>query len=553
MPLSKKTKKNSKGGEARKQGKAALSAWILPLATGLALAAAFPRIGQGWLGWAAWVPILVFVAQTERRRGAFAGGWLAFAVEFFILLRWMPDVMGRYGGMAPLLAWAAYALLVAVLACYPAAACLFTRHLMSASPRRGCARDIQRREWPLLLFPFAWVAVEFLESVSPIEGLPWLLAGYTQTRFPAVLQTADLAGVYGVSFLVMSVNTALAWLWLRRRRRGLGAYAPLGAAAALFLGALLYGQGALRRWEETGAPFHAALLQGDISVDDTWEAMDDKFAAGYVRAAGRLAPPVDLLVLPESPVTRRFLTDARYRRTMEALARRYPLGLVFNNVNLGKRADGTEARYNSAFFLDGGGRLAGVYDKIHLVPFGEYVPYKDLFFFAESVSSEMGGFDAGTEARVLRLGGRPANAVVCFEAAFPDLVRRFVAQGSQLVVNLTNDGWYGVSDAPYQHLEIARVRAVENRRYFLRAANSGVSAVIGPTGRLQGATGLMREAVCRGDFAFIGEKTLYTRYGGVFIWLCAIICAVAGLSVAGRRVFGRFLKVISGRGSDNDA
>jgi apolipoprotein N-acyltransferase len=493
------------------------------VATGLLSAAAFPRLHQGWLGWVAWVPLLVFVARSQSRRLAFAGGWLAGVVEFFILLRWMPEVMGRHGGMPPLLSWVAYTLLIAILACYTAAACLFVRHLI-----------FRRDDRMLLLFPFVWVVVEFLESVSPIEGLPWLLAGYTQTRFPAVLQIADLAGVYGVSFLVIAVNTALAWLWLRKGR-GRAAFAPLVLAGVLFIGALLYGWWALERWDGSDAPFHAALLQGNISVEDSWDVMNDKFEQGYVRMADKLAGDskeqkerIDVMVLPESPTPRYFQTDADYRRAMEALARRYPMGLVLGNVNLRERPDGTEAHYNSAFFLDGGGRLTGVYDKIHLVPFGEYIPYKRLFFFAETVSKEMGGFDAGKDVKVLRLGGHPANAVICFEAAFPDLVRRFVNQGSQVIVNLTNDGWYGVSDAPYQHLEIARVRAVENRRYFLRAANSGVSTVIEPTGRFQMATGLMQEAICRGDFAFIEEKTLYTRYGNVFIWLCVIICAVAG-------------------------
>jgi apolipoprotein N-acyltransferase len=493
------------------------------VATGLALVAAFPRASQGWLGWAAWTPLLVFVAQARRRRGAFAGGWLAFAVEFFILLRWMPEVMGRYGGMAPLLAWAAHALLAAVLACYPASACLFVKHLMV---RRGGA------PWALLVFPFAWVAVELLQSVSPMGGLPWLLAGYTQTRFLTLIQCADVAGVYGVSFIVVSVNTALAWMWLRRGPRGFAAYAPPVAAGALLLAALAYGHAALQRWDGAGHAeprYHAALLQGNISVEDSWEAMNEKFEAGYVRMADRLDAPVDLLVLPESPAPKRFQSDGGYRRTMEALARRYPLGLVLSNINARERGDGTEARYNSAFFLDGGGRLAGVYDKIHLVPFGEYIPYGWLSSFAETVSQDVGTFADGSDQRVFGFGGHPVNAVICFEAAFPRLVRGFVAQGSRLIVNLVNDGWYGVSDAPYQHLEIARVRAVENRRYLLRAANSGVSAVIGPTGRIQGATGLMREAVCRGEFAFIAEETPYARYGDVFPAICVIICAVVGM------------------------
>ena len=500
--------------------------FVLPMVTGLLLAAAFPRADQGWLGWVAWIPLIIFTARARNRRMAFAGGWLAGAIEFFILLRWMPEVMGRYGGMPLFLSWAVYLLGIAVVACYTAVACFFVRHLLF---RHG--------ERMLLLFPFVWIVIEFLESVSPVEGLPWLLAGYTQTRFPAVLQTADLAGIYGISFLVIVVNTALAWLCLRKGR-DFAAWLPAMVAGGFLGVALLYGHIAMQRWEKIDARFHAALLQGNLSVEDARDLLRDKFEQGYVRMADRLATEspdsVDLLVLPESPAPKYFQFDEDYRRTMETLARRYPLGMILSNINIEERADGTEAYLNSAFFLDGDGKLTGIYDKIHLVPFGEYVPYKKLFFFAETVSGEMGGFTAGKDTRVLRLGDHPANAVICFEAVFPDLVRRSVKQGSQVIINLTNDGWYGVSDAPYQHLEIARVRAVENRRYFLRAANSGVSTIIDPIGRMESSTGLMQEAICRGNFAFIEAKTIYTRCGNYLIWLCAIICACGSL-VRGRR------------------
>jgi len=507
--------------------------------TGLILAAAFPRANQGWLGWAAWVPLILFVAGTRSRRAAFAGGWLTGVIGFFILLWWMPDVMANYGGMPSLLSWAAYALLIAVLACYPATACAFTRHLMF---RRG--------ERYLLLFPFVWIVMELVASVTPFGGFPWLLAGYTQTRFLTVIQISDTTGIYGVSFLLLCFNTALAWLaWILfyketrqhgerppariffRRFLNLEAFAPLVAAFVLLSIVLVYGHAAVNRWENSEAPFSAALLQGNLSVDDTHEALYEKFERGYLRMADTLDPgTVDILILPESSAPKLFQGDDSYRRAMENLARRYPFGLVLSNINYIERQDDETWEYfNSAFFLAGDGSLAGVYDKVHLVPFGEYIPYKKFLFFAETISKEMGGFSEGDELRILPLGGRPANAVICFEAVFPDLVRRFSARGSQVIVNLTNDGWYGVSAAPYHHLEIARVRAVENRRFFLRAANTGFSAVIKPTGHIASQTGLGEEAICLGRFGFIEEKTFYSRCGNVFAWLCVVISTAAGI------------------------
>ena len=507
--------------------------FLLPAISGLVLSAAFPRASHGWLAWIAWLPLIFFVARTGSRRNAFMGGWFTGVIESFILLWWMPDVMANYGGMPSFLSWAAYTLLIAVLACYPAVVCAFTRHLMF---RRG--------EICLLLFPFVWIVMELAASVTPFGGFPWLLAGYTQTRFIPVIQISDITGIYGVSFILICVNTALAWFFHSETpQRGISSkqgfirrflarenFMPLVSAAALVACVLVYGYIAVKRWEKIDAPYQAALLQGNLSVDDAYDTLYEKFEKGYVRMADTLAPnSADILILPESSAPKLFQGDESYRRAMEKLAQRYPLGLVLSNINYKERQDGTWEHFNSAFFLAGDGSLAGVYDKIHLVPFGEYIPYKKLLFFAETVSKEMGGFNEGDELRILPLGGRPANAVICFEAVFPDLVRRFSARGSQVIVNLTNDGWYGISSAPYHHLEVARARAVENRRFFLRAANTGFSAVIEPTGRIASQTGLGEEAICLGRFGFIEEKTFYSRFGNVFAWLCVIISLSAGI------------------------
>jgi apolipoprotein N-acyltransferase len=234
------------------------------------------------------------------------------------------------------------------------------------------------------------------------------------------------------------------------------------------------------------------------------------------------SPKVDLLILPESPSPLTFQSDASYRRSLEDLARRCRLCLVFNNVR-SKKTENGERYFNSAYFLDGDGKLADIYDKVHLVPFGEYLPAKRFLFFIRTISSDVGEFSPGSDLRVARIGGHRLSAGICFEAVFPELMRAFVRSGSQLIINLTNDGWYGESAAPYQHFAIARWRAIENRRYLLRAANTGISAVIEPTGAIQAATGILREAICEGRIAFLSQRTFYTRYGDVLVIGCAII------------------------------
>jgi apolipoprotein N-acyltransferase len=212
--------------------------------------------------------------------------------------------------------------------------------------------------------------------------------------------------------------------------------------------------------------------------------------------------------------------------------------LICNNIRVEDGASGP-IYYNSALYLDGSGKAAGIYDKMHLVPFGEYIPMRDVIPFMRTITQDVGGFQRGSRYVHFTLGGHPVNVVICFEAIFPDLVRRFVRGGSHHIVNLTNDRWYGSSSAPFEHFNIARWRAIENRRYFLRAANSGITAVVEPSGRIQGATGILRQAVYEGRFAFVTQQTFYTRYGDAFIFLCAIIvigCAIIVFAKSPKRI-----------------
>ena len=497
---------------------------FLPALTGILLAASFPRAGQGFLAWVAFIPLFIFIFKTRTSGRAFWAGFAAGAVQLFILLIWMPAVLANYGGLSKALAWLAYGLAVSMLACYPAAACAITKFMM-----KRCGDS-----W-LLMLPFIWVITEYAQSVSPFGGFPWLLTGYSQTNWLALIQIADVTGVYGISFLILWANAALAWNWLHRRSawriRG-----SLVAAAALITGCVIYGSVSLRKWEKIRPEYEAAMLQGNLGIEEPEQVLIDKFKNGYARMADRLGPPqVDLLLLPESPSPVAFQYDPAYSRVLEKLARRYALGLVFNNIRYLETAGDY---FNSAYFLDGDGNRTGTYDKIHLVPFGEYIPLKRILSFAETITKDVGGFSPGKNYLVVRMRGRPASAMICFEAVFPGLVRRFVQNGSQLIINLTNDRWYGDSSAPYQHLAIARWRAVENRRYLLRAANSGITALIEPTGRIQSSAGLLQEAVCRGRFAFLAGVTPYTRYGDVFVFLCAIIIG----SLLVRETFGGLIK-----------
>ncbi len=487
----------------------------LPALSGILAWTSFPRMNQGYLAWVALVPLLLFVARQKKSHYAFLGGMITGLLLFFGLLIWIPRVLTVYGGMPAPVAWALYLLLVTVLGCFPAAACALTRYSMNR-----CGPSY------LLVFPSAWVTLESVRSLVPFGGFPWLLFGYSQTDYLNLIQVADIVGVYGISLLIVWVNTALAWIilgrWHRRQR-----FTPVLAGVASVALCLVYGTIALRRWDQIKPQYNTALLQGNLSVDVPESALRSKYQQGYVKMVESLrSAHIDLLVLPESPSPLYYQYDQSYRETMNGLARRFPMGMVFNNIYF-RDVDGTLRYFNSAFFLDQDGTEVGRYDKNHLVPFGEYIPWQKLFFFSETISKDIGSFYPGTERNTVLLGGHPLNVLICFEAVFPDLARDFIHRGSQLIINLTNDGWYGDTAAPYQHLAMARWRAIECRRYLLRAANSGISAIVAPSGRVEVQTGLYREDVAVGRFSFLSHVTIYVRHGDALPILCAIICFLA--------------------------
>jgi len=497
---------------------------LLPVITGLLLFCSFPKINQAWLAWVSLVPLLFFLASVRNLRVAFLGSLIAFWIQAFLLLAWIPSVLVHYGGTGFALAWFLFAMLAVYLALFPAFACLIIRYGMNRKGNRF-----------LLIFPFAWLSMEYAISHFLFGGFPWLLMGYSQSSFALLMQCADLAGVYGISLVVVGVNTAIAWYFLRRPQKG--AYWPVCLTALLVLGCLWYGTLAERAWGGVAASHGVAMLQGNLSADDPPDVLAWKYQDGYKEMVRKLGSGNDdLLILPESPTPALYETDPSYRAVMRQLARGFPMGMVFNNIGTGLGSAG-ELYYNSAYFISQDGSALERYDKIHLVPFGEYIPYKDLFFFAGSITRDVGSFSAGSQYLTPAIDDKPVSAIICFEAVFPDLVRRLVQKGGRLIINLTNDAWYGDSAAPYQHFTIARWRAVENRRFLLRAANSGISAVITPTGEVKSATRILDKAVCHGQFAFLDDHSIYARFGNFLLIPCVIIVvwAIAYVCLKGNK------------------
>lgn len=481
---------------------------------------AFPRPGWDLLGWVALAPVLALAATARAPRGALLEGWVAGVAFFLPLLRWLTHTMTTFSPMPMPVAL----LVILALAGYLGLFWGGTAWALAWLRARLGTRTL----W---LAPAIWVAGE-LGRAYLITGFPWGLLGYVPSRRLLVIQLAAWTGVYGVSALVVLVNTAFAWIMVERRGRA--AVAALAVAGLAVGGALLVGQARLAA--PAGPTIPVAVVQGNIPQAVKWDAA---YKAETLRVYGELtraaAPGSRLVVWPEAamPAYVRFEPAAMLWLTALAADVRVPLLVGVPDAE----PEGKRMRYlNSAFLVDPSG-LRARYDKIHLVPFGEYVPLKRLLFFVEAIAAEIGDFTPGRQVAVLPLEGTPFGTVICYEVIFPGLFRRFVAEGAVFMTNITNDAWFGDSGGPLQHLQMVPLRAVENGIAIARAANTGVSAFVMPTGEIRATLPLNTRGTLRADVPLRRGTTFYTRFGDLFAYACAAIAGVAlvaGLG-AGRR------------------
>ena len=261
-------------------------------------------------------------------------------------------------------------------------------------------------------------------------------------------------------------------------------------------------------------PVPVRLVQTNISLDQPWKKPDsEQLLDELAMLSTRGVSQPKLVVWPETPAPLYLNQDAEFRTRMQNIARK--LGAYFLIGYIDAIGEGPS---NSAGLLNPRGDQVSRYDKMHLVPFGEYVPFKRLLFFAESMTRQVGEFVPGTEYTLSSLDGHRISTAICYESIFPDLVRRFAKRGSELIVVITNDGWFGESSAPYQHLRMGIVRSVENRRYMVRTANTGISAIIDPYGRIEAQTPIGVRTILDGTAQFRSDRTFYTQYGDVFAY-----------------------------------
>jgi len=535
------------------------SAWLLVLLSAVLQILIFPLPDLYFLDWAAVAPLLIALLRAREpdtlqllagvkllpaRPGqafllAYACGILWYAGTCY----WIYNTMRQYGGVGTLAAAGLLFLFCLYLAIYHGVFGLLISLL--ASPDAGDATNPFSRR-ALLLAPFAWVAVELARA--RITGFPWNLLGISQVDNIPLAHIATVTGVYGLSFEIMVVNTALAAAFVLRTSRGeRGKRKPLLLATAAAIVVLQAGR--LISPPALPTDHTARLVQQNIPVLQGGDWTKEYFE-GTLRDLGRISlsapdlnvtgqeqPPAasarsvrpDLIVWPESPAPF-YSTDPMLRDTVSNIARQAQTWMLVGSLgirNAGETPERATELFNSGSLVDPAGEWVGRYNKMHLVPFGEYVPFKRVFGFAGGLTKEVGDFSPGT-SRAALLAGNKLGVFICYESIFPDEIRQLAANGAEVFVNISNDGWYGDSGAYAQHLKQARMRAVENDRWLLRDTNTGVTASVDPYGRVVSSIPRKVRATLDAPYAITNVTTFYTRHGDWFAYLCAII-SVAGL------------------------
>jgi apolipoprotein N-acyltransferase len=490
---------------------------LLALASGAALALSLPNYHCSLLAWIS-VSLLVLASFGARPAVAPLYGFLHAIVFYPMSVPWMAEVVQQYGNVPPLIA-AGLLLLVSVAGGVIVA--VFTWGIAFASPRNALIT------WALA--PDLWVALEYARAHLPIFAFPWNLIGYAASSHLALLQVTAVTGIYGLSYIVAAYGSLVAYAIVSGRQRDWKIV--LASAAALILIAF-----AGRYFVPSENPRYVAhLVQTNFAQSYEYQADWMTQHAGDLDElveisidAARKNPGV--IVWPEAPAPFT-LQDRNFAAIAHKIARESGSDFLVGAEDWKHDAAGKWLATNSAILLNPSGERVYSYDKIHLVPFGEYVPLRKYLTFTGKLTADLGDFTPGDDYAVGRLPGGRFSTFICFEAVFPDAVRRFTANGAELLINISNDGWFGRSSAPAQHLMMARVRAVENRRWLLRDTNNGYTVSVDPYGRIVAELPTDIRAQLDAPYDFRDDITLYARFGDWFAWLC-VIASVALLGMA---------------------
>jgi apolipoprotein N-acyltransferase len=502
--------------------------WLLASLTGVLLALSFPKFGHPASAWVSLVPLILAVRGATplgrpspvTARQAILLGWWAGLIYFAGTVYWTSGVLAQFGGLPMPVAALAMLLLAAYLALYPAAV---------AGVAAACLPALGDRA--LAVVPAAWAATELMRGAF-FGGFPWVPLGNSQVEVLPIAQLASVIGVFGLSGCVAAVNVAVAVAFLSsgRTRWVTVAAASIAVAAAGGWGAWRIARADLL----DGAPaLRVGLVQANIAQNDKWDPRQARRIITTYMAMSRdvVRRGAEYVVWPESSTPAMFEEDAATNETVRALAAELRVPLLFGSDQFER---GENPRYyNAAFLLGPDGRTQAVYRKIQLVPFGEFFPLQEWLSFVSPLVERAAPFAAGAEVVMLPAGMHRASTAICYEVVYPRLAREAVLAGSELLTTITNDAWYGETSAPFQHFAMAAMRSIEQGRYLARAANTGVSGIIDPYGRVTERSNVFEQVGLVGEVRFIQARTTYAAAGDVVPWAGLAVVAVA--LIAARR------------------
>ncbi|MEW6455941.1 MAG: apolipoprotein N-acyltransferase [Acidobacteriota bacterium] len=479
---------------------------ILPIASGILTSLSFEKFSLFFFSW--FSVSLLFISIFRKKRLSFFSGFLYGFSYYLISLYWIPSVMFKYGNLSKVLSSIFFLALILLLslfwAIFSAAISIFIKISTNF----------------MILSPFLWISIEYIMSFI-FTGFPWNLIGYSQVDFIPLIQISSVTGVYGISFLIILFNASITLLLITKKKW----YVLITILLIFFT--ILYGIATTSFNYRTNGLFKVSVIQGNINQDIIWDSKNliEKFNEHMELSEASSKNHAKLIVWPEFSVPIYIRYNSFFKKIMIDFAKNRNVSFLAGFTDI-RYENNSNNFYNSSFLISKDG-VESVYDKIHLVPFGEYVPLRKFLGFFESITKEIGDFTPGKNSILHKVNGNKFGTPVCYEIIFPDLVRRFVKKGAVFIVTITNDAWFGKTSAPYQHFAMARMRAVENRRFLIRAASTGISGIVDPFGKIVKLIDLEKKGYAVSEIYPISYLSFYTRYGDVFAHFCILISLFA--------------------------
>jgi apolipoprotein N-acyltransferase len=476
---------------------------LLSVFSGILLFLSFPKYGSGILAWIALIPLFYTLKKTTEVKKGLLLGFITALVSYIGLLYWIAYVTVNYGHLPLYVGMILMLLLASYLSLYVA---LFS----------GCVVYLQKIIPVYLSAPVLWVCFEYGKSII-ITGFPWENLGYSQYSNLYIIQIADVTGVWGISFLIILVNATLLEIMTNQSKKK---YILAGVVFSFLVAIFIYGfyrVDQVRKIVNDLPETEVSLIQGNVEQAVKWnENYQRETLARYERLSLEKSPGNNsLIVWPETAAPFRFQDLNYLHDQIVNLAFKTKSWLLFGSISRSE-----DDHFNSAYLLSPAGEVRGKYDKVHLVPYGEYVPLRKFMPFVRGLTAGIGDFRAGPNFYPLSIDDKKIGVLICYEAILSHAVRTYKGYSAELLVNITNDAWFGATSAPYQHFSMTVLRAVETRLYLIRAANTGISGIIDPTGRIIAQTDIFQEDVLKGYIKFVKIPTIYDECGDIIVLLC---------------------------------